>query len=368
MPINTPQNSIILITNSPTPYRVPLWNELGRLINFNVICIAKIEKNRKWIIEYPSYIKFLKSYHLFFEKRDWALHFTIPFSLFIYLFKKNPSVLIIAGYDSIQYWEALIFTKIFKKKIVLWSGTTLESSKSKNKLVNFLKNIFINSADTYYTYGTKATQYLESFGVDPKKIITGVNTVDTKYFKEKTSNQNSTDGIKRFLYVGQLIERKGLLNTIHAFSKLEHNNWLFSIIGNGGQEKELKELVKRYNLDDKILFIGYKQKNEIIDYFSASDILIMPSLSEVWGLVLNEALASGLFCLSSKYAGATFDLIYDDKNGYIIDSNNIDDITQKLNSSMIKYVNKLQIKNEFNTSIENEARKLLNAIELKCPI
>lgn len=358
------KNKVILITNSPTPYRVPLWNELTKLINLEVICIAKIEKNRNWIIDYPQYIKFLKSYHFFFQQRDWALHITFPFSLFINLLKKNPSVLIIAGYDSIQYWEALLYAKIFNKKVVLWSGTTLLSTNSKSGIVRLLKSIFIKSADRYYTYGTKATQYLESFGVDSSKITTGANTVDTKYFKEKTSNENNGNGITRFLYVGQLINRKGLINTLEAFSKLINCDWTFTIIGTGEQESELKAITKQYHLEEKVLFIGYKQKNEIIDYFSNSDILIMPSYSEVWGLVLNEALASGLFCLSSKYAGATFDLIRDGENGYIIDPNDTDDITQKLNYALKKNIHKLHIKNGFNISVESEAIKMCNAIAL----
>ena len=352
----------ILITNIPTPYRIPLWDKLKKSIPFEVICIAHIEKNRLWKVEQRNYINFLKSYHFFISKMDWAIHFTIPFSLFFKLMIKNPSNLIISGYDSFAYWEALLYAKIFRKKTILWNGSTLLSSRSKNKIVNLLKKVFINSFDSFYTYGTEATKYLEYFGINSKDIVTGINCVDTEYFKNKTSNEKSNINTLNFLYVGQLIERKGLENTLRAFSKIKNKNWKLSIVGKGEDENKLINLVKNLNLKNNVIFEGFKQKDEIINYYSQSDIFLMPSYSEVWGLVLNEALASGLFCLSSKYAGATIDLIEEGKNGYTNDPLNIDDIAKKINDTFKLDINKKSIKDSFDVNYENEANKILEAI------
>ncbi len=354
---------LVLITNIPSPYRVPLWDKVKKSTNFEVICIATNEKNRQWHTEERAYISFLKSYHFLFQKRDWALHFSLPFSLFFYLIKKNPDTVLITGYDSPQYWEALFYTKIFGKKKVLWNGSTLLSARSQNKIVNFLKNYFINSFDTYYTYGTIASEYLESFGVASDKIVTGTNTVDTDYYKIHTSDESKNDGVLKFLYVGQLIERKGLTNTIEAFSKLDQKDWSLTIVGSGDDEKKLKEMVRGYGLEEKIIFAGYKQKNEIIDYYSAADVFIMPSYLEVWGLVLNEALASGLFCLSSKYAGATFDLIDNGKNGFIVNPKDVDDLVLNIDKTFNLSLDKKTIKDTFNVSYEEEARKIIAAVE-----
>lgn len=353
----------ILITNIPTPYRIPLWDELKKSISFEVICIAQIEKNRLWKIEERSYISFLKSYHFFISKMDWPIHFTIPFSLFFKLMIKNPNSLIIAGYDSFAYWEALLYAKIFRKKTILWNGSTLLSSRSKNKFVNFLKKLFIRSFDSFYTYGSEATKYIEHFGIDNKHIVTGINCIDTEYFKNKTSNEKSNINTLNFLYVGQLIERKGLENTLKAFSKIENKNWRLSIIGKGEDENKLKELVEELDLKNNVIFEGFKQKEEIINYYSKSDIFIMPSYFEVWGLVLNEAIASGLFCLSSKYAGATIDLIKENKNGYAIDPLSIEDIKEKIKKTFELNINKKLIKDSFDVNYKNEAIKIIESIK-----
>lgn len=353
----------ILITNIPTPYRIPLWDKLKNEISFEVICIAHIEKNRLWKIERRDYIGFLKSYHFFISKMDWPIHFTIPFSLFLKLMTKNPDSLIITGYDSFAYWEALVYAKIFRKKTILWNGSTLLSSRSKNKIVNSLKKVFINSFNSFYTYGTEATKYLKYFGINSEKIITGRNCVDTDYFKNKTSNEKSMSTNLNFLYVGQLIERKGLKNTLKAFSKIENKNWKLSIIGKGEDETKLINLVETLNLKSNVVFEGFKQKNEIVKYYSQSDVFLMPSHLEVWGLVLNEALASGLFSLSSKYAGSTTDLITEGKNGFSIDPLNIDDIEEKISKTFQLTINKIDIKNSFDVSYDNEANKIIESIK-----
>lgn len=353
----------IIITNIPTPYRLPLWKAFSHLVDLNVVCISAMEKNRHWKVESDDYITILKSYHLFFSKRDWALHFSLPFSLFSGLVKKNPDVVLISGYDAIQYWEALLYAKAFGKKTVLWSGSTLLSSRSKNRFVNRLKSFFIRRFDAYYTYGSQATEYLIHYGADPDSIVTGINTVDTEYFKQSTSDEMNNGTTLRFLYVGQLLERKGLENTLKAFGTLARNDWSLTVIGKGPDKEKLKQLVADLHLQNNVHFVGYKQQDEILGYFSDSHILIMPSYLEVWGLVLNEALASGLFCLSSMYAGATFDLIKEGENGYIIDPQNVDDIVHNIQKTFDINFDKRKIKNNFSVSPKNEAIKLFAAVK-----
>lgn len=353
----------VIITNIPSPYRLPLWRSLCQLVNLSVICISETERNRHWNVVLDRHIIILKSAHIFFSRLDWGLHFTIPFALTQKLIKTSPDVVIIAGYDNMQHWEALLYAKIFGKKTVFWNGSTLLSSRSNNKAINFLKSFFIKSVDAYYTYGTKATEYLIHHGANPDNVITGTNTVDTDYFKENTSDSSLDDGNVKFLYVGQLLERKGLENTLQAFRSLKQTNWTLTIIGTGPDERKLKKIVTDFTLEKNIFFEGYKQKEEILKYFSDSNILIMPSYLEVWGLVINEALASGLFCLSSKYAGATFDLIDEDKNGLIIDPLDINSFVNDLQRCFDLQLDKREIKTSFTIAPNSEAIKIYNSIQ-----
>jgi len=357
---------VTILTNMPTPYRVKLWTELDKFISLDVVCITTIEKNRSWAVECLGMVSYLKSFHFVFPKKDWSLHFTIPFTFFYVLIKSKPDVIVITGYDSLIYWEALMYAKILNIKLIFWNGSTLLSSRSRSKTVNRIKRLFISSFDGYYTYGTLATQYLESFDINKKLIITGRNTVDSEFYKKNTSNNNSTDGIVRLLYVGQLIDRKGVANLINALSKTKTKiRWLLTIVGDGPDLQYLSKLVASHNLIERINFVGFKQKNDILYYYSESDVFVMPSLFEVWGLVLNEALASGLFCVASKYAGATQDLIQKDKNGVIFDPKNEKDFIDAIDKGLTNTIAKKEIKEIFKVNCKNEALliyKLINRV------
>ncbi|WP_181152647.1 glycosyltransferase family 4 protein [Paenibacillus sp. AR247] len=165
--------------------------------------------------------------------------------------------------------------------------------------------------------------------------MVGYNTVDIRFFRNKYKeyiNRADSDYKKqnklKLLFIGQLIERKGLVQIIDALNLLGDSSWELKIVGSGPDEQKLAQRVKNYGLQSQIHFEGYKQKEELTDYLIQSDCLLFPSLIEVWGLVVNEALATNTFVLASKYAGATKDIIINQQNGLIIDPLDVNDLLQ----------------------------------------
>jgi glycosyltransferase involved in cell wall biosynthesis len=129
------------------------------------------------------------------------------------------------------------------------------------------------------------------------------------------------------LYIGQLIKRKGIIQVLKALNYLRDPEIGLIIVGSGPQEKELKKFCKENNLNN-IFFKGFQQQEMLPKYYALADIFILPSFEEVWGLVVNEALASGLYVLSSKYAGASYDLIKEGWNGEIFNPNDVTEIVE----------------------------------------
>lgn len=296
------------------------------------------EKNRNWKIDHNEIeynYKCLPGIHTYIQNLDMGVHFN-P-GIFYKLIKEKPDVVMTSGYDSLGYWAALMYCKLFNKKFSVWWGSTLNSSRIQNSIMKKLKSYFFSKADSFVTYGTESTESLEFYGVNRSKIVTGYNTVDIKYFRDayldkrsKERSESSIDSL-HFLFIGQLIERKGLKNIIDALAKVKHRNWVLKIVGSGPDESKLKNRVKELSLEHHILFEGYKQKEELIDYLVAADCLVFPSLIEVWGLVVNEALVTNNFVLASKYAGATKDIIVNKVNGLIIDPLDEDNLVDSFN-------------------------------------
>ena len=330
---------ILCLTNMISPYRIPLFNYFYVREDFKleVIVLIEREENREWEFDKEK-IKFdyqiLKGYHWLIRNKRREIVIHLNKGILRKFLGYKPNIVITSGYDSLAYWEAFLYCKIFRKRFILWNGTTLLSAGSTTGIRGLLKRIIIKGADRYIAYGTKAKEYLEYLGADVNKIHISTNTVDVIHLQNKVMEyRNGEDFIKErelypkylLLYVGQLIRRKGIIQVLKALDNLSDSEVGLMIVGSGPQGKELKKFCEEKNLNN-IFFKGFQQQEMLPKYYALADVFILPSFEEVWGLVVNEALASGLYVLCSDQAGAAYDLIRKGWNGEIFDPNNIEEL------------------------------------------
>jgi glycosyltransferase involved in cell wall biosynthesis len=332
---------VMLITNMISPYRTPLFNAISKKgdFDFKVAVLAEREKNREWRI-LKEKIRFnyqvLSGWHWFIwgEKREVAIH--LNRGVFKMLLESKPDIVITSGYDSLAYWQAFLYCKIFKKKFILWNETTLLSVGSIRGLRGLLKKIIIKGTDKYIVPGVKAKEYLKHLGAKCGYIFTSIDTVDMEYFRKKVLEyQHSKDFFYKkekypkiiILFVGQLIKRKGISQVLKALNILGDPDISFIIVGSGPEERNLKAFCAEKKLQN-VFFEGFQQQEKLSEYYALADVFILPSFEEVWGLVVNEALASGLYVLSSKYAGASYDLIKEGWSGDVFVPDNVDKIVE----------------------------------------
>lgn len=343
------KTKVLLMTNMLPPYRIELFNNIAneKSIDFTVFFLSESEKNRKWNIN-KERIKFkykiLKGKQIFLPKRDWAIHFN--HGVIKNLFKVKPDI-IIAQYDELAYWIAFIYAKLFRKKFIIWNGSTLLSSGKTMGMIGNIKKFIFRRTDAFVTYGSKASEYINYFGVSNDKIFTGCNTVDVDYFYNHSLEYRNSDEYNKqrselnkivFIYSGQLIERKGIYTMLEAFKKFRKltEDWNLIIVGDGIL-REYTELYKNENnMEKNILLTGHLQMDDIIKYYSLSDVLILPSHKEVWGLVVNEAMACGNAIICSDKVGASYDIVKEGFNGIIYQDQNADEL---FNSILYFYKN-----------------------------
>lgn len=133
------------------------------------------------------------------------------------------------------------------------------------------------------------------------------------------------------LYVGSLVEHKGVHVLIKAFKKLNHDNIILNIIGKGENEKKLKILAKS---DKRIIFNGYKSRNEVNDFYKKANICVFPSLSyETFGLVVLESFKYGTPVIGSNVSSYN-DLIEEGFNGFLFEKGNINELVEILSKIM----------------------------------
>ena len=321
---------VVLITNIPTPYRIPLFNELNKQMlqeemELHVIFSESGYQRRKFEIDFNQ-IKFpftiLNGGTITSNKNVEKTYFFYK-GLWNTLNKLQPKNIIVAGFSA-----ASIITASWCHRnncsFSIWSGSIETETRNISWLRIQLRRQLIKRAQSFIAYGSLAAQYLVKMGAPEKRISIGINTVDTSFFAQESANKRIELPDKNrftFSYLGYLVPRKNASLVIEVASLLlkERSDFNIQIIGDGESKSQLEALSTKLGLNDHIEFVGYKQREELPSYFAKTNVLLFQSDFDIWGLVLNEAMAAGLCCLATVHAGATFDLIKEGETGFIID-------------------------------------------------
>ena len=333
---------ILVITNIPNPYRLPLFNELNKQLihekmEMKVIFAAETYSRRKFVLDMNDCkfnFAFLGSEQISFgdsEKTTFRYG-----NLSDVLKKEKPDRIIVSGF-SLATMKVWWYTRFNKAEFLIWSGSVTVKGKGMSMVRKWQRRLLMAYSSAFVVYGERAKKYLLDLGVKSSKIFKGINTVDTTFFKVqsrilKENRVNSTNK-KQITFVGYLSKRKNasqLLNCIRLL-KTQRSDFMLEVIGDGDDKEQLMELVKTLKIDDCVHFAGFKQKEELPEYYSRTDVFLFQTNFDIWGLVLNEAMAAGLACIVSPNAGAADDLIEEGKTGFVIDFNNEKKIVEKIN-------------------------------------
>lgn len=185
--------------------------------------------------------------------------------------------------------------------------------------------------DAAFTAGALSAAYAQELGIRASRIWRGYDVVDNMFFEQgaDAARARSTrfpaelelpDRV--FLYVGRFNPEKNLHALLDAMVDYRacagDRAWGLVLVGSGPQAAALEAQIRSMSRGSAAL-IGFKQIDELPQVYAAAAGLILPSLSEPWGLVVNEAMASGLPILASNRVGASLDLVFPGINGYIFD-------------------------------------------------
>ncbi|GAG37711.1 unnamed protein product, partial [marine sediment metagenome] len=248
---NITMKKAVLVTNMIAPYRIPVWNHVNQQseFGFKIFFMKEAEFNRDWKIPIEE-IKFkyevLSGLHLPIKKLNWEIHFNL--GVFLKLRKENPDIIILDGYDSPTVWIALLYAKLYRKKIVSWIGSTSLFSSKKKGIIGLLKRMFVKRSDSFIAYGGLAKEYLLSLGAPKSKISVGCNVGDIDFFKKKVEDFRKTQDFSEarkkypeiiFLFVGRLVKEKGVVEILNALKDIKEKNWGLIIIGSGPSFSEI---------------------------------------------------------------------------------------------------------------------------------
>ena len=311
------QYDIIIVTHLPSSYKVNLYNEVAKNKKIYVLFIAhnSLERTNDFLnLNCEFEYQVINNCKL--ESRN---RYISSFKLIQILKRLKSKYLIVNGWDLLEFWVCILLP-FFKKGIALES-TIYESNFS--FFHRTIKCIFLYFTHFALPSGEPHFKVLSKLKYKKEhKIVSGVG-IPNIYYQQKSIFFNEEVLSNDFIFIGRLVKEKNINLLIQAFSKLPHIN--LTIVGSGPLEIELKK-----NASKNVNFIGHVDNSKLHELLNSHNSLILPSISETWGLVIEEALIYELPVIISSIVGCSIDIVKKYNVGCIFENNNADSLINKI--------------------------------------
>jgi len=361
---------VFILTTVMAPYRVQLFNEIGKHCELYV-CFEQMhsfERNDKW------YDKDFSDFN-FVELKKWDESVSkIKWEVIKHIRNIRPDVVIAYEYSTNTSLVLMSYCQLTGiPYIINCDGAFVTKS-----IKDIVKRFYISRAKGFISSGNMADKYLLHYGASAERIyhnhftsLHKCDIIESVPSNEEKKSIRARIGIgeeKMVLSVGQFIHRKGYDILLKAMADFPDDVGVYIV---GGQATaEYEQIVGELNLKN-IHFLDFMPMEELRDYYQAADLFVLPTREDVWGLVVNEAMGCGLPVVTTDRCVAGIEMIKDGINGYIVPSEN----HKMLCDAMHTIISDEALKNsmsEANLNIvsdytyESSAKDIMSAIENVC--
>lgn len=303
------------------PYHYSRFSALSRLENqFSYVTIPSTDVYRPWGADNPRPdFNIVKIPAI---RKVWSV-----------MRAHSPDVVITAGYANPALFLAALWAKHNSVPLILMNDSTV-CDKKRRSIIEHLKSLLVGGLyAACFAAGKRSRDYAISLGINDDSIYSGVDVVDNAHFSslETSGARPAATREACFLCVARLSPEKNIKTLLRAFMSYceSGGKWNLVIGGAGPQEGELISSVPAH-LRTRVAWRGWVSYAELPRLYHNADCFVLPSLSEPWGLVMNEAMAAGLPVLVSNKCGSAPDLCKDGVNGYVFDPADITQLTEKM--------------------------------------
>lgn len=359
---------LALVAPGFAPYRVPAWNALAQRCDLTIVLMAPKARSRSWTLDLSALhapVVCLDSPQIVVRRMDWVLNLPVG-GVGKALGHSRPDAIIVTNYDSPGFWTALMWARRHRVPVTIAMGSHGGSTRTAAMpLVTALKRAFVGRCASGYTYSGRAGRdYLAWLGMRADRIVTGYNPVPLERFP--SAERIGKSAVPHLLYVGQLLPRKGLREMVRALALVADTPWNLSIVGKGPELVELRTFATAKGIGPRIAWRDHVPYDLMADVYRSADILIFPSLREVWGLVVNEALLSGLYVVGSRHAPSSEELIRPGITGSVFDPSDIDGFAAALRTALSSapFDRNAIRASVLHVTPEDEANRLIEAVRI----
>jgi len=328
---------LVVLTEIIAPYRIPVFNALAECegIDLHVIFLSETDDSmRQWRI-YSDEIRFSHEVLPSWRRRVGKYNILVNRSVTTALGQAQPDVIVCGGYNYLASWQAQRWAKRNGVHFLLWCESTALDQRGRHVLVESLKENFLSHCDGFIVPGKSSWEYVYQMGIPPENIFVAPNAVDVNLFSTRVGALRSDSDRLRgelglparyFLFVGRLVEAKGVLDLLEAYARLspQLRSEVGVVFAGDGPLRADCEAIARSIFPGAVHFSGFVHRDELAGYYGLAECFVLPTHTDPWGLVVNEAMACGLPVICSDVAGCAADLVH--ANGRLVPAHNADQL------------------------------------------
>lgn len=325
---------ILFVTNIASPYRVDFFDTLGKRADVTVVFYEQKEdqlsRSADWFVSGQGNFKAVQLKPIAKIGEEYFCPDVVKW------LNRSYDAIIICGYSSPTTMLAMAYLRM--KRIPFYievdGGLIREESKAKYRF----KKMLVSSATYWLSSGPYVTDYLVHYGAKRERVycypftsLWEKDILQEVVPPEKKAALRRMLGIseeKMVISVGRFMEGKGFDVLLKAAAMLPEGTGVY-IVG-GEPTEEYLELQKKLGLDN-VHFCGFQKKEILLQFYQAADLFALPTRSDVWGLVVNEAMACGLPVVTTDKCVAGLEMIEDGVNGYVVPVDDVEAMGQRMN-------------------------------------
>lgn len=315
---------VVFLSNHIPPYRISTLIELRQRVERLDVVLSSMDC-APGLPENGIPVHLLPAWHLPQRRRHshgyverYTVH--VPRAVIRTLRRLNPDC-VVAPEFGLRTALAAIYCRLYRRGFIIHADLSEDYERGRDPLRLMLRRLLLRLSYPVLANGGSARRYLNSLGCPDESILELPYASDLEHFGHAVRRPAPVSTL-RLLYVGQLIERKGLEPFIEALAEAVASRSELKVVltlaGSGDQASVLQAMPRPGNL--RIRLRGPVDYRELDQVYARHDVFVMPSLGDTWGLVVNESMTSGLPVLGSRQAQAVLEMVADGEHGWVFDA------------------------------------------------
>ena len=304
--------TVLWVSNMAPPYRLGVWKAMGDEVDLEVALLESpasmrrqaSQRGRDWRIDTVPGARsvLLNAFRTNLGDPE-ARYYVIVDPRLVALVRRADAV-VFGGWESPAYWETLLLAVLFRTARIGFYESTPRTMRHREGPISWARSLFFRTMTRCVVPGPAARESLVGLGVAKDRISVGFNAVDVRAFSAGSRGRSHDPAEGHvYVFVGRFVPLKRVHRIVESFAEIAGADDRLVLVGTGPLEDQLRALAQRRGVAERVEFTGYVETAGLPGVLARCHTLVLASDQEVWGLVVNEALASGCHVVVTENCG-----------------------------------------------------------------